>query len=79
MDLGFVTHAVHMNSRLVVLGSVLSEDRLTLQVDGPTSETIYPPGPGYLYLVVDGKWSTAAKVMVGDSRNPPEDPIAAQK
>lgn len=74
MDLGFVTHSLHMNGRLVYLdfkheGSSLS----TLTVQAPPNPSIYPPGPGWIYVVVDDKWTVASPVMVGDGSDPPED------
>ena len=77
MDLGFVTHSIHMNSRLVYLDfdvSPDSPDRLT--VHSPPSSGIYPPGPGWLFLVVEDTWSVARQVKVGDGSSPPEDPAA---
>ena len=81
MDLGFVTHATHSNSRLVYLQSVLSVDKTTLTVTGPPDGNVYPPGPGWLYLVV-GNTSTVSKgikVMVGDGADPPFDEGALHK
>lgn len=77
MDLGFVTHSIHMNSRLVYLDFDMSSDspqRLT--VHSPPNNGIYPPGPGWLFLVVGDTWSVARQVMVGDGSGPPEDPNA---
>ena len=77
MDLGFVTHSIHMNSRLVYLDFDVSSDspnRLTVR--SPSSSGIYPPGPGWLFLVVEDIWSVATQVMVGDGSSPPEDPGA---
>ncbi|KIJ69066.1 copper radical oxidase [Hydnomerulius pinastri MD-312] len=73
MDLGFVTHAVHANSRLVYLVPSLSSDGETLVVDGPPNRNIYPPGPGWVYVLVDGVPSTGTMVMVGDGQGPPVD------
>lgn len=65
MDLGFVTHGVHANSRLVYLvNSVIGDDVIT--VVGPPNGGIYPPGPGWIFVVVDGVPSTGVKVMVGN-------------
>ncbi|KAF8319285.1 copper radical oxidase [Clavulina sp. PMI_390] len=79
MDLGFVTHGVHMNSRLVFLTCSLSPDRASLIVSGPPSGGVYPPGPGWLYVVVDGVPSVGRKVMVGDGAGPPVDDAAIRK
>lgn len=37
MDLGFITHSVHMDQKAVELVSTLSADRRTLSVVGPPS------------------------------------------
>ena len=79
MDLGFVTHAVHMNTRLVVLPSHLSSDRKKLTVTAPPTANVYPPGPGWLYVVVDGVPSFGRQTLVGDGSNPPEDQEAIEK
>ncbi|KAG8760725.1 hypothetical protein FRC14_002221 [Serendipita sp. 396] len=81
MDLGFVTHSVHMNSRLVYLDFAVeqtNDSTLTLRVKAPPHSSLYPPGPGWLYLVVGDKWSNASHVLVGDGSNPPEDPGALE-
>ncbi|KIY43519.1 hypothetical protein FISHEDRAFT_67974 [Fistulina hepatica ATCC 64428] len=72
MDLGFVTHAVHANSRLVWLSVSMSRmDELT--ITAPPSGKIYPPGPGWLYVVADGVPSKGMMTMVGDGKGPPTD------
>ncbi|KAJ7286106.1 copper radical oxidase [Mycena rebaudengoi] len=76
MDLGFVTHAVHMNSRLVYLLTSLSEDGSELKVTGPPNGMIYPPGPGWIFVVVDGVPSEGHPVMIGDGKSPPVDHAA---
>lgn len=79
IDLGFVTHAIHMNSRLVSLvPRFLSADGRTLRVEGPPSEQIYPPGPGWLYILVNGVPSEGKKVMIGSGAGPPVDEEAIQ-
>jgi hypothetical protein len=79
MDLGYVTHAVHANSRMVYLTASLSSDRATLTITGPPNRNIYPPGPGWLYVVVDGVASVGKKVMVGDGKGPVVDKAALKK
>jgi len=69
MDLGFATHATHSQGRLVYLTFTLSGTSLTIH--GPPNGGIYPPGPGWVYLVVQGAWSTGTKVMVGSGGSPP--------
>ncbi|KIM48799.1 copper radical oxidase [Hebeloma cylindrosporum] len=77
MDLGYVTHAVHANSRLVYL--LFSIQGNTLTVRGPPNEYVYPPGPGWLYVVVDGVPSVGKRVMVGNGEGPPVDQQAINK
>ncbi|KAH8984028.1 copper radical oxidase [Lactarius akahatsu] len=73
MDLGFVTHAVHANSRLVYLVAKLERDGHTLTIEGPPNSGVYPPGPGWLYVVVGDVPSTGVKIMVGNGQGPPVD------
>ncbi|KDQ60917.1 glyoxal oxidase [Jaapia argillacea MUCL 33604] len=78
MDLGFVTHAVHANSRLVYLAASLSlKDRKTLTITAPPDGNVYPPGPAFLYFVVDGVPSVGLKVLIGDGKGPEVDQAAA--
>lgn len=79
MDLGYVTHAVHANSRLVYLTSSVSSDQQTLTITAPPNGNIYPPGPGFIYVVVDGVPSVGVKVLVGDGKGPVVDAAAQQK
>lgn len=74
MDLGFVTHATHANSRLVYLKATSNGDKL--RVTGPPNGNVYPPGPGFLYVVTDGVPSEGVKVIVGDGRDPPHNAAA---
>ncbi|KAE9394094.1 copper radical oxidase [Gymnopus androsaceus JB14] len=74
MDLGFVTHAVHSNSRLVYLDVVREgTSGSTLCFKGPPHGGVYPPGPGFLYIVYKGTPSEGVKIMVGDGNGPPVD------
>ncbi|CCO28353.1 hypothetical protein BN14_02348 [Rhizoctonia solani AG-1 IB] len=66
MDLGFITHSVHMNSRLVELECKLSSDGHTLTVSAPPSGAVYPPGPAWIYVLADGVPSVGKKLMVGN-------------
>ncbi|KAG9226218.1 hypothetical protein CCMSSC00406_0005129 [Pleurotus cornucopiae] len=75
MDLGFITHSVHANSRLVYLTHQLSTVN-SFVVSGPKDEGIYPPGPAWLAVVVGGVPSQLVEVMVGDGRSPPVDEAA---
>lgn len=77
MDLGYVTHGVHANTRLVYVTASVQGDTLT--VTGPPNGKVYPPGPGWLYLLEDGVPSKGVKVMVGDGHGPPADKEALEK
>ncbi|CAE7126179.1 unnamed protein product [Rhizoctonia solani] len=72
MDFGFATHGVHMDQRLVSLFTVPYGKR-HIQVQGPPNPNVYPPGPAWLFVIVDGVPSEAVKVMVGDGNSPPVD------
>ncbi|KAI0082827.1 copper radical oxidase [Panus rudis PR-1116 ss-1] len=74
MDFGYVTHAVHANSRLVYLDTSLNGQILT--ITGPPDGGVYPPGPAWLFVVVDGVPSTGFKLMVGDGSSPEVDHAA---
>ncbi|QRV74647.1 glyoxal oxidase [Ceratobasidium sp. AG-Ba] len=77
MDLGFMTHGVHMDMRLVKLPCTLSSDRHTLTVTGPPNSTVYPPGPGWIYVLSDGVPSVGQRTMIGVAgQGPPVDQAA---
>ncbi|KAK7038205.1 glyoxal oxidase N-terminus-domain-containing protein [Favolaschia claudopus] len=69
MDMGYITHAQHSNSRLVFLEHTLVGNKLT--ITAPPNNNIYPPGPAWIFVVADGVHSEGAMVMVGDGGNPP--------
>lgn len=77
MDLGYVTHAVHANTRLVYLECSISGNILT--VTGPPNGNVYPPGPGWIYFLIDDIPSKGVKVMVGNGQGPPVDDGALNK
>lgn len=79
MDFGFVTHAVHANSRLVYLVAEPGKDESTFTITGPPHGGIYPPGPGWLCIVAGDVPSTAVKIMVGNGQGPPVDNGAIEK
>ncbi|KAI0086181.1 copper radical oxidase [Irpex rosettiformis] len=68
MDFGYVTHAVHADSRLVYLESSVSDGKV--MVTGPPDGGIYPPGPGWIMVVANDIPSEAVKIMVGDGKSP---------
>jgi len=71
MDLGFHTHGVSLDSRHVGLVSSYDPDSNTLSVTGPPDSKTYPPGPGWLYVLVDNVPSNGTKIMIGTGANPP--------
>ena len=78
MDFGYITHGVHANSRLVYLKMTeLKDDILTFC--GPPNGNIYPPGPGWLHIVVEGIPSEGMKVMVGSGEGLAVDETALRK
>lgn len=80
MDLGYVTHAVHANSRLVYLAASLSTiGKGDLTVTAPPNGNVYPPGPGWLYVIVAGVPSVGVKVLIGDGKGPVVDDAALDK
>lgn len=80
IDLGFATHGVHLDQRLVVLKAVLSSNKKTLTVTAPSNATVYPPGPGFVFVLTqDGVPSVAARTLVGTGKGPPVDQGAIDK
>ncbi|GAA5973363.1 hypothetical protein JCM11641_003093 [Rhodosporidiobolus odoratus] len=69
IDIGYSTHGVHMSNRYVELETTLSGKKLTIK--GPKNTGIYPPGPGWLYILADGIPSKGLKTMVGPGNSPP--------
>lgn len=54
---GFVTHSLHMGHRMLVLdssGFAGGEAQQTVVVEGPPDGNVAPPGPGVVFVVVDG-------------------------
>ncbi|KAB5591986.1 fungistatic metabolite [Ceratobasidium theobromae] len=73
MDLGFITHGVHMDQKLVELVSTLSNSRTTLTVTGPPDAPTFSPGPGWIFVVMDDIPSVGQKIMIGKGDAPPKD------
>lgn len=71
MDLGFSSHAFHSSARLVFMQAVLAPNRRTITIRTPPNNRVYPPGPAYIFLTVDGVTSSGAHVLIGDGRAPP--------
>ncbi len=69
MDLGYSTHGVHMSQRWVEMRASLNGTSLV--VEAPATAGLFPPGPGWAYILADGIPSEARKVMVGDGADPP--------
>ncbi|KAH9463489.1 hypothetical protein Pst134EA_015572 [Puccinia striiformis f. sp. tritici] len=68
LDLGFVTHSTHMNSRLVRLQTSVDPATKELEVIMPPSPEIYPPGYGWLFVLVNGVPSPGKRIMVGSGK-----------
>lgn len=80
MDLGFGTHGVHMDQRLVKLVATLSLDRTSLSITAPPSGRHFPPGPAFLYVVTDaGVPSFGHRTIIGTGASPPMDHAAIAK
>jgi hypothetical protein len=71
MDFGFVTHAVHANSRLVYLPASLQDGNVAFT--GPPNGNVYPPGPGFIFLIINDVPSVACKVIIGSGQSPAVD------
>ncbi|KAG6907578.1 hypothetical protein DXG01_008374 [Tephrocybe rancida] len=71
IDLGFSTHAYKSSARLVFLHAVVSTNRKSITITTPPNNRVYPPGPGWIYLTVDGITSTGAQVLIGNGNAPP--------
>jgi hypothetical protein len=67
MDLGFVTHSIHMDQRLVYLNAVVASDKQSAVVTAPPNGGVYPPGIGYLFVVADGGTLLCSRVLIGAS------------
>ncbi|KAG8697251.1 hypothetical protein FRC11_000157, partial [Ceratobasidium sp. 423] len=73
MDLGYSTHGVHMDMRMVKLKCTLSSNRKNLIITGPPNAAIFPPGPAWVYVLSNGVPSKAQKVLIGTGASPPVD------
>jgi len=71
MDLGFSTHAWHSSSRLVFMDATLSNNKKTLTITSPPNNRVFPPGPGFIFVTVDGVTSESVMVMMGTGASPP--------
>ncbi|KAG6884479.1 hypothetical protein C0993_010688 [Termitomyces sp. T159_Od127] len=71
VDLGFSTHAFHSSQRLVFMHAVLSPNRDSITITTPPNNRVYPPGPGWIFLTVDGITSTGTQVLLGNGQAPP--------
>ncbi|KAG9087534.1 hypothetical protein FRC07_012795 [Ceratobasidium sp. 392] len=73
MDLGYATHGVHMDMRMVKVPCTLSSNRKSLTVTSPPNAAVYPPGPAWVYVSANGVPSKAQKTLVGTGASPPVD------
>lgn len=69
-----------MDHRLVYLSSTLNEDGTSLVIRAPPNSSVYPPGPGYLYILTeDGVPSFGHQTLIGTGASPPVDQGAINK
>jgi len=71
MDLGFSSHAWHSSQRLVFMNAKLNPDQKSLTIQIPPNNRVFPPGPGWIFVTIDGVTSEAAHVLVGNGLPPP--------
>ncbi|KAG6817321.1 hypothetical protein H0H87_010338 [Tephrocybe sp. NHM501043] len=71
IDLGFSTHAFHSSARLVFMHAVLAPNRKSITITTPPNNRVYPPGPGWIFLTVDGITGTGVQILLGNGRSPP--------
>lgn len=74
MDLGYSTHGVHMSQRWVEMVASVKGTKMT--VKAPAKAGIFPPGPGWMYVLADGIPSKGFKIMMGDASTPVVDSAA---
>lgn len=68
LDLGFVTHSIHMNSRLVRLRARVDLPNKEINVEMPHLPEIYPPGHAWLHILVNGIPSPGKRILVGSGQ-----------
>ncbi|KAI9306142.1 glyoxal oxidase N-terminus-domain-containing protein [Cunninghamella echinulata] len=66
---GFSTHSMHMSQRYVYLRHQLSDDMQSLSIEAPPKPTIFPPGSGFLFVIVDGIPSKGVEIFVENDVN----------
>lgn len=70
MDAGFATHGVKMDHRAVVLDFTLSGTTITPTI--PSHTNIYPPGPGWIFVMINGvPIKEAQQIIVGSKGQQP--------
>lgn len=78
LDLGFSTHSLHMDMRAVFMNTSISSDG-RLMVTMPPDPTVYPPGPAWMFVLVDGIPSRGTKLLMGGGGGPPVNQAALDK
>ncbi|KAG9082086.1 hypothetical protein FRC06_005230 [Ceratobasidium sp. 370] len=73
MDLGYSTHGVHMDMRMVKVTCTVASNKKSITITGPPNAAVYPPGPAWLYISAGGVPSKAQKVLIGNGGSPPVD------
>lgn len=69
IEIGYKTHGLAFDQRLVQLVSSVSGNTLT--VTGPPSAKIFPPGRAHIFVLAAGVPSVGQAVIVGDGSDPP--------
>ncbi|KNZ74338.1 hypothetical protein J132_07195 [Termitomyces sp. J132] len=71
VDLGFSTHAFHSSQRLIFMHALLSPNHDSITITTPPNNRVYPPGPAWIFITVDGITSTGTHVLIGNGQAPP--------
>ncbi|GAA5826301.1 hypothetical protein JCM5353_003783 [Sporobolomyces roseus] len=76
LDLGYSTHSVH-NQRLVELKSSWNGGS-SLQIVGPVTTGLYPPGYAWLFILANEVPSEGKRIMIGTGGGPPVSQFAIE-
>ncbi|CAE6426157.1 unnamed protein product [Rhizoctonia solani] len=79
IDLGSITHFIHMGQKVVYLASNLSADRRPLTALGTPDAPVYSSGPGLIFVITNDVQSMAERLTIGTSASPPKDDAAIAK
>jgi len=71
IDLGYSTHAFKASSRVVFMHATLASNKKSITITTPPNNKVYPPGPGWIFITVDGVSSAGTHVLIGNGKPPP--------